>query len=139
VDAYRVHRRRLRRHHQHVGVPGGGRRDPVHRVQLKKDRPAGARAVGGPPHPRPQPHPGHRQATLFDTWSFDAFFTTSTLDTVTADTTHRQHAIIEQVHADLKTSALAHLPSSRFAANGAWLVLATMAFNLTRAAATIIG
>jgi hypothetical protein len=48
-------------------------------------------------------------------------------------------AIIEQVHADLKNSALAHLPSSRFAANAAWLVLAVMAFNLTRAAATLAG
>jgi hypothetical protein len=58
---------------------------------------------------------------------------------VTADKTHRGHAIIEQVHADLKHSALAHLPSSRFCANAAWLVLAVMAFNLTRAAATLTG
>lgn len=79
------------------------------------------------------------QSTLFDTWRFHAFFTTSDLDTVTADKTHRGHAIIEQVHADLKDSALAHLPSGRFAANAAWLVLAVMAFNLTRAAATITG
>jgi hypothetical protein len=79
------------------------------------------------------------QATLFDTWRFHAFFTTSDLDTVTADKTHRGHAIIEQVHADLKDSALAHLPSGRFTANAAWLVLAVMAFNLTRAAATITG
>ncbi len=85
------------------------------------------------------PAEGGGQATLFDTWRFHAFFTTSELDAVTADTTHRHHAIIEQVHADLKNSALAHLPSSRFATNGAWLVLATMAFNLTRAAATITG
>ena len=47
---------------------------------------------------------------MFETWRFHAFFTTSTLDTVTADKTHRSHAIIEQVHADLKNSALAHLP-----------------------------
>jgi hypothetical protein len=79
------------------------------------------------------------QATLFDTWRFHAFFTTSDLDTVTADKTHRGHAIIEQVHADLKSSALAHLPSGRFPANGAWLVLAVMAFNLTRAAAALTG
>ncbi len=56
-----------------------------------------------------------------------------------ADKTHRGHAIIENVHADLKNSALAHLPSAHFAANSAWLVLAVMAFNLTRAAATITG
>ena len=81
------------------------------------------------------PHPG--QATLFETWRFHAFFTTSTLDTVAADKTHRGHAIIEQVHADLKNSALAHLPSGKFTANAAWLVLAVMAFNLTRAAGTL--
>ena len=53
-------------------------------------------------------------------WRFHAFFTTSSLrqlDTVAADKTHRGHAIIEQVHADLKNSALAHLPSGRFTAN----------------------
>jgi Transposase DDE domain group 1 len=60
-------------------------------------------------------------------------------DTVAADKTHRGHAIIEQVHADLKNSALAHLPSAKFTANAAWLVLAVMAFNLTRAAATTTG
>jgi len=81
------------------------------------------------------PHTG--QATLFDTWRFHAFFTTNTLDTITADKTHRGHAIIEQVHADLKNSALAHLPSGKFTANAAWLILAVMAFNLTRAAATL--
>ncbi|WP_248583641.1 IS1380 family transposase [Nocardioides sp. InS609-2] len=82
------------------------------------------------------------QETLFDTWRFHAFFTTTdpnTADTVAADKTHRAHAIIEQVHADLKHAALAHLPSGKFTANAAWLVLAVMAFNLTRAAATITG
>jgi len=82
---------------------------------------------------------GERQPTLFDTHRFHAFFTTSTLDTVTADKTHRQHAIIEQVNADLKDSALAHLPSGIFTANAAWLVLATIAFNLSRAVGTLAG
>jgi hypothetical protein len=59
------------------------------------------------------------------------------LDTIAADKTHRHHAVIEQVHADLKNSALAHLPSGVFTANAAWLVLAVMAFNLTRAAGTL--
>ena len=54
-----------------------------------------------------------------------------------ADKIHRGHAIIEQVHADLKASALAHMPSGVFTANAAWLVLAVIAFNLTRAAATL--
>jgi hypothetical protein len=79
------------------------------------------------------------QDSLFDTWRFHAFFTTSALDTVAADHIHRGHAIIEQVHADLKHSALAHLPSGKFCANAAWLVLAVIAFNLTRAAAVTAG
>lgn len=80
------------------------------------------------------------QSTLFDTYRFHAFFTTvdpGTLDTVAADATHRKHAIIEQVNADLKNSALAHLPSGHFGANSAWLVAAVMAYNLTRAAGVI--
>lgn len=80
------------------------------------------------------------QDTLFDAWRFHAFFTTANsdvLDTIAADKTHRHHAVIEQVHADLKHSALAHLPSGVFTANAAWLVLAVIAFNLTRAAGTL--
>ena len=82
------------------------------------------------------------QGTLFEQWRHHAFFTTTPFevaDTVTADKVHRGHAIIEQVHADLKDSALAHLPSGKFTANAAWLVLAVMAFNLTRAAGTLSG
>jgi Transposase DDE domain group 1 len=64
----------------------------------------------------PELNPKHSdgQEPLFDTWRFHAFFTTTDptkLDTVAADQTHRRHAIIENVHADLKASALAHLPS----------------------------
>lgn len=98
---------------------------------------AGRLVVRRIPDLNPPAHPG--QATLFDLWRFHAFFTTSDLDTITADTIHRGHAIIEQVNADLKNSALAHLPSGTFTANSAWLVLAVMAFNLTRAAATLAG
>jgi hypothetical protein len=76
---------------------------------------------------------------LFEVFRFHAFFTTTDLDTVTADKVHRQHAIIESVFADLKDSALAHLPSGSFAANSAWLILAAIAFNLTRAAGTLAG
>jgi hypothetical protein len=79
------------------------------------------------------------QTTLFDLHRFHAFFTTSTLDTVTADKTHRAHAAIELVNSDLKGSALAHMPSGVFAANAAWLVLAVVAFNLTRAVAATAG
>ena len=79
------------------------------------------------------------QASLFDVFRCHAFFTTSDLSTVEADKVHRGHAIIEQVFADLKGSALAHLPSGSFAANSSWLVLASIAFNLTRAAGTLAG
>jgi hypothetical protein len=90
--------------------------------------------------PELNPKTSQGQQELFDTWRFHAFFTTTApddLDTVAADQTHRRHAIIENVHADLKASALAHLPSGVFNANAAWLVCAVMAFNLTRAAATL--
>lgn len=79
------------------------------------------------------------QPGLFDLHRFHAVFTTSDLDTVTADKTHRQHAVIEQVNADLKASALAHLPSGKFTANAAWLVCAVTAFNLTHTAGAIVG
>ncbi|MBL5975461.1 MULTISPECIES: IS1380 family transposase [Microbacterium] len=80
------------------------------------------------------------QPTLFDIYRHHAFFTTTdkqTMGTVAADKTHRGHAIIEQVHADLKAGPLAHLPSGVFTANSAWLVLAVIAFNLTRTAGLI--
>ncbi len=92
--------------------------------------------------PELNPKAKQGQDTLMPVWRYHAFFTTTdpaVLDTVTADKTHRAHAIIEQVNADLKASALAHLPSGKFPANAAWLVLAAMAFNLTRAAATVAG
>jgi hypothetical protein len=88
------------------------------------------------------PKTGTSQASLFQVWRHHAFFTTTPVevaDTVAADKTHRGHAIIEQVHADLKDSALAHLPSGKFNANAAWLVLAVMAFNLSRAAGALGG
>jgi hypothetical protein len=108
--------------------------------QKKADRVPGRLVVRRIPDLNPRSTDG--QETLFDTWRFHAFFTTTdpeVLDTVAADKTHRGHAVIEQVHADLKNSALAHLPSGKFAANAAWLVLAVIAFNLTRAAATLTG
>jgi len=76
------------------------------------------------------------QDPLFAAWRYHAFFTTvpaDQYDTVKVDTLHRQHAVIEQVNAALKDSALAHLPSGKFAANSVWVSLACLAFNLTRA------
>jgi hypothetical protein len=74
------------------------------------------------------------QNQLFTTWRHHGFVTNSTLTTVAADETHRDHAIIEQVIAELKDGPLAHAPSGRFTANAAWLALACLAFNVLRAA-----
>lgn len=74
------------------------------------------------------------QGELFAAWRHHAVFTDSPLPMLEAEAAHRRHAIIEQVIADLKAGPLAHLPSGRFAANSAWLVLAAISFNLTRAA-----
>jgi hypothetical protein len=46
---------------------------------------------------------------------------------------HRTHAVVENVIRDLKHGvALDHLPSGRFAANGAWLAFNVMAHNIAR-------
>jgi hypothetical protein len=74
------------------------------------------------------------QGELFDTWRHHAFVTNSTLPVIDADETHRDHAIIEQVIAELKSGPLAHAPSGSFAANSAWLALGCTAFNIMRAA-----
>jgi hypothetical protein len=111
-------------------------------AQRKPDWVPGRLVVRRIPDFNADKHRAAGQDTLFDTWRFHAFFTTTditVLDTVAADKTHRGHAVIEQVHADLKNSALAHLPSGKFTANAAWLVLAVIAFNLTRAAASLTG
>jgi hypothetical protein len=74
------------------------------------------------------------QGELLTAWRYHAFITDSTLHVVAAEKQHREHAIIEQVNSDLKDSAMAHMPSGSFAANAAWLALAGIAHNLTRAA-----
>jgi hypothetical protein len=79
------------------------------------------------------------QGELFTGHRYHAIFTDSPLPLVDADICHRKHAIIEQVIADLKASALAHLPSGKFTANAAWLALATISFNLTRAGGCAAG
>jgi hypothetical protein len=73
------------------------------------------------------------QTELFPTYRYHSVFTDSPMPMLEAEETHRAHAIIEQINADLKSGPLAHLPSGDFSANGSWLVCAAMAFNLTRA------
>jgi hypothetical protein len=74
---------------------------------------------------------------LFPVWRYHPFLTNSTEPTATADITHRRHAIIETVFADLIDGPLAHLPSGRFAANSAWAICAAITHNLLRAAGTL--
>jgi len=79
------------------------------------------------------------QEELFAAYRYHAVFTDSPFILVQAEAHHRGHAVIEQVNADLINEPLAHLPSDRFAANAAWLMLAAIAHNLTRAAGILAG
>jgi Transposase DDE domain group 1 len=72
------------------------------------------------------------QAELWPDWRHFAFITNRTEEFALVESEHREHAVVEQVIADLKDQALAHFPSGRFAANGAWTVLACLAHNLLR-------
>jgi hypothetical protein len=87
------------------------------------------------------PIPTHaNQGQLITVYRYHAFFTNSPEDLITAHTQHHARAgSIEHVFADLNNSALAHFPSSHFAANAAWLTLAALAHNLTRAAGVLAG
>jgi len=85
----------------------------------------------------PATAPAGQQGELFCCYRYHACFTDSPVPMLPAEAQHRGHAIVEQVIADLKNGPLAHLPSGSFAANSAWLVLATIAFNLTRAAGAL--
>jgi hypothetical protein len=78
-------------------------------------------------------------AELFPVWRHHPFFTNTDEDTAQADITHRGHAIIETVFADLIAGPMAHLPSKQFAANSAWAICAAMTHNLLRAAGTLAG
>jgi hypothetical protein len=78
---------------------------------------------------------GSEQGELFATYRHHAFITNSPLPMVEADQRHRDHAIVEQVIAELKDGPLAHLPSGKYAANAAWVSLAMIAYNIARAAA----
>jgi Transposase DDE domain group 1 len=76
---------------------------------------------------------------LFPVWRHHPFLTDSLEPAAVADVTHRRHAIIETVFADLIDGPLAHLPSGRFGANAAWALCAAITHNLLRAAGTLAG
>jgi hypothetical protein len=79
------------------------------------------------------------QAEAFAVYRYHAVFTDSAEPMLAAEATHRDHAIVEQVIAELKNGPLAHLPSGVFTANAAWLACAAIAHNLTRAAGALAG
>jgi hypothetical protein len=87
----------------------------------------------------PERNTSKLQDSLFPAYRYHALFTDNPDPLVETESTHRGHAVVEQVIADLKNSALAHLPSGRFTANAAWLVCAAIAFNLTRALGALAG
>ena len=72
------------------------------------------------------------QAQLWPDWRHFAFITNRSEEITLVEAEHRDHAVVEQVIADLKDQALAHFPSGEFNANGAWTVLAALAHNLLR-------
>ena len=79
------------------------------------------------------------QTELFAVYRYHAVFTNTPEPMLIAEAHHRDHAIVEQVIADLKSSALKHFPSGRFNANGAWLACAVIAYNLCRAVGVLAG
>jgi hypothetical protein len=86
---------------------------------------------------RVRPTPGS-QLSFFTTYAYHAFITDRDGDTLTLEADHRRHAEIENAIRDLKYGVgLNHLPSGRFAANGAWLAAQVMAHDLARWTARI--
>ena len=81
---------------------------------------------------RVKPAP-NAQLALFASYSFHGCITDRDGDTLELEADHRRHAEIENAIRDLKYGVgLNHLPSGRFPANGAWLVVQVMAHNLAR-------
>jgi hypothetical protein len=88
---------------------------------------------------RVKPTPGS-QLALLATYDYHAFICDRPGDTVGLEADHRRHAVIEDVIRDLKYGVgLNHLPSGRFGANAAWMILNIMAHNLGRWTARIGG
>jgi hypothetical protein len=118
------------------GSPPPRSRKPLHGVESTTHKVTARLVVRRVRELNPAP-PG--QDELFPVRRYHAFLTDTDLPTTDADQTHRGHAIIEQLFADLIDGPLAHMPSGRFAANAAWLSLAAMAHNLIRATGCLTG
>ena len=65
--------------------------------------------------------------------SYRGFITDREGETMSLEADHRRHADVENGIRDLKYGVgLNHMPSGRFAANGAWLAVQVIAHNLAR-------
>jgi hypothetical protein len=81
---------------------------------------------------RVRPSPGS-QLEAFALYDYHPFITDRDGDTLELEADHRRHAEVENAIRDLKYGVgLNHLPSGRFAANGAWLAVQVMAHNFAR-------
>ncbi len=86
---------------------------------------------------RVRPKPGS-QLALFTDYEYHPFITDRAGETLVLEADHRRHAEIENAIRDLKYGmGLNHLPSGKFAANGAWLAVQVIAHNLARWTARI--
>jgi hypothetical protein len=82
---------------------------------------------------RVKPNPGSQLEFAGFHYTYHALITDRVGTTLELEADHRAHAVVENTIRDLKDGvALDHLPSGRFAANGAWLAFNVMAHNLAR-------
>ena len=72
------------------------------------------------------------QAEPWPDWRHFCLISNRVEEITLVEAEHREHAVVEQVNADLKEQPLAHFPSGQFHANSAWTVLAALAHNLLR-------
>ena len=73
-----------------------------------------------------------KQAELWPNWRYFGFLTDLGGTTIEADQFQKNRAVIELCIRDIKDSALEHLPSRNFSANGVWLASVVIAHNLLR-------
>jgi len=73
------------------------------------------------------------QQALFPGWRHHSFITNrADLNTVEADRSHRQHAVVELAIRELKQGGAEHIPSGHYPANAAWFACTVIAHNMTR-------
>ena len=83
---------------------------------------------------RERPHPGAQLSLLeeADGWRYQAFATNTTVGQLAfLEARHRAHARVEDRIRHAKDSGLGRFPSREFAINQAWLLVVTLAADLT--------